>query len=205
MHSPLAEMGSIACISFAKTGMHRRHPPAHSMLVPPLQQPGRTARTATRKADPAPRHVPTHAAHGRSAEAAHGAAARMRGKAAREGGGGGGGKRGGGGRGVRAAAGRRARRALRVGGGGRFNPPLPGGGGGGISIQAALREPGAPGALWDWAGSPVRGRRRRARRRRAGKRETWGGREGVRERGGARRGDLKGNSPPPSRRRTAGP
>lgn len=90
-------------------------------------------------------------------------------------------------------------------GGGRFNPPLPGGGGGGISIQAALREPGAPGALWDWAGSPVRGRRRRARRRRAGKRETWGGREGVRERGGARRGDLKGNSPPPSRRRTAGP
>lgn len=91
---------------------------------------------------------------------------------------------------MRAAAGRRARRALRVevGGGGRFNPPLPGGGG--ISIQAALREPGAPGALWDWAGSPVRGRRWRARRRRAGKRETWGGRERVREKGGGGGGEA---------------
>lgn len=194
---PLQKLGCIAGIHRTSPCWTARTPLCNNRAVPPApppakQTPHRGTCPPTRRTAAAPR---LHTGRQRAC------AERLRGKV----GGGGGGKRGGGGRGVRAAAGRRARRALRVGGGGRFNPPLPGGGGGGISIQAALREPGAPGALWDWAGSPVRGRRRRARRRRAGKRETWGGREGVRERGGARRGDLKGNSPPPSRRRTAGP
>lgn len=34
-----------------------------------------------------------------------------------------------------------------------------------VLLRRRRGSPAAPGALWDWAGSPVRGRRRRARRR----------------------------------------